>query len=68
MVNVNGLVDWARAQGALILFPCMFLYLAGLYQFYLSGTGTLPDSILSFVMIAIIYGISLQRSPQSLVS
>jgi oligosaccharide repeat unit polymerase len=64
----NGLVDWARGQGPLILFPCMFLYLAGLYQFYLSGTGTLPDSILSFVMIAIIYGISLQKSPQPLAS
>lgn len=60
----NGLVDWARGQGPLILFPCMFLYLAGLYQFYLSGTGTLPDSILSFVMIAIIYGVSVQRNPQ----
>ncbi len=57
----NGLVDWARSQGKLILFPCMFLYLAGLYQFYLSGTGTLPDSILSFIVLAILYGVSRQK-------
>ncbi|MGB9254595.1 MAG: hypothetical protein WCC25_07155 [Candidatus Korobacteraceae bacterium] len=28
----NGLVDWAKSQGPLILFPCMCLDLAGLYQ------------------------------------
>lgn len=59
----NGLVDWARGQGPLILFPCMFLYLAGLYQFYLSGTGTLPDSILSFLVLALIYAACRQKQP-----
>jgi oligosaccharide repeat unit polymerase len=63
----NGLVDWAKDQGPLILFPCMFLYLAGPYQFYLSGTGNLPDSVLSFVVIAVLYGVSMRRNhaPQS---
>lgn len=60
----NGLVDWARSQGPLILFPCMFLYLAGLYQFYLSGTGTLPDSALSFLVLGLIYGASRKKDPQ----
>jgi oligosaccharide repeat unit polymerase len=59
----NGLVDWARTQGPLILFPCMFLYLAGLYQFYLSGTGTLPDSVLSFIVLGLVYGASRQKNP-----
>jgi oligosaccharide repeat unit polymerase len=58
----NGVVDWAKSQGPLILFPCMFFYLAGLYQFYLSGTGTLPDSILSFVVIAVVYGASRKKA------
>ncbi len=55
----NGLVDWAKSQGPLILFPVMFLYLAGLYQFYLSGSGTLMDSLSSFLLLAIIYRISM---------
>jgi len=53
------LVDWAKSQGPLILFPIMFLYLAGLYQFYLSGTGTLMDSLSSYLLLAIIYRISM---------
>lgn len=56
--KLNGLVDWTKNQGPLILFPVMFLYLAGLYQFYLSGSGTLMDSLLSFLLLAIIYRIS----------
>lgn len=59
--KLNGLVDWAKSQGPLILFPVMFLYLAGLYQFYLSGSGTLMDSLLSFVLLAVIYRISMYK-------
>ena len=55
----NGLADWAKSQGPLILFPIMFFYLAGLYQFYLSGTATLMDSLSSFLLLAIIYRISM---------
>ena len=55
----DGVVDWAKRQGPLILFPIMFFYLAGLYQFYLSGTGTLMDSLSSFLLLAIIYRISM---------
>ena len=59
--KLNGLVDWAKSQGPLILFPVMFLYLAGLYQFYLSGSGTLMDSLSSFVLLAIIYRVSTRK-------
>ena len=59
--KLNGLVDWAKSQGPLILFPVVFLYLAGLYQFYLSGSGTLMDSLSSFVLLAIIYSVSMSK-------
>jgi len=59
--QLNGLIDWAKQQGQLILLPFMFLYLAGLWQFYLSGTGVLSDSILSLLAMALIYGASMRR-------
>ncbi|MGC2110061.1 MAG: O-antigen polymerase [Candidatus Korobacteraceae bacterium] len=59
--KINALLAWAKFRGPLILFPCVFLYLVAVCQFYLSGTGVLSDAILSCLVLAAIYWLSMQR-------
>lgn len=60
--KMNGLIEWAKPQGPLVLLPFVFFYLVVLCQSYLSGTGTLSDAILSCLALAFVYGNSTRRA------
>jgi oligosaccharide repeat unit polymerase len=60
--KTNSLIDWARPQGPLVLFPFIFFYMVALCQTYLSGTATLSDAILSCLAMAFVYAYSIQRA------
>lgn len=62
--KTNSLIDWAKSQGPLVLFPFVFFYMVALCQFYLSGTGTVADAILSCLVLAAIYWLAMRR-PQA---